>query len=174
MTDALLISIISGIVTLGSAAVLLRRDRVKSAAAVASAKAAADAAVAAAKATADADAEATVAVQQTTTKAENDKLIDQRIADELKRIYERLEAQDEEIRELREALRALGDAEADGRRENLSIRAIVAGWFRELRRWDQSGRRGHMPLPSPENMALLDLPPYTAPSTTLVPTTDQE
>jgi hypothetical protein len=174
MTETLMISILSAIVTLGGGVLLLRRDKVKSAAAVASAKAAADAAIAAAKATADADAEATVTVQKTTTKAENDKLIDQRIADELDRIYTRLEAQDGEIEELREALRALGDAEANTRRENLSIRAIVTAWFRELRRWDQSGRRGHMPLPSPENMALLDLPPYTAPSTTLVPTPDKE
>ena len=74
-----------------------------------------------------------------------DALIDKRVASELERVYKRLDAQDTEIRILQDSDR--------------TTKAIVRRWFHGLISWDHYGRQGAMPLPSPEDMARLDLDP---------------
>lgn len=94
-------------------------------------------------------------VAEGSTKSEADARIDKRQADELTRLYERMDEAEAEIA-------ALKQSESTTRRENGTIRDVVGKWFRELRSWDMAGRRGDMPLPSQPDMKLLDLDPTPA------------
>lgn len=97
-------------------------------------------------------------------KSETSKLIDEKIASELERLYAQVEDQGRTIEKQGETIRELGDklerverAESEGRRANGAIKRAVQRWWDRIRSWDHAGRPGTIPIPSDEDARLLEL-----------------
>lgn len=90
-------------------------------------------------------------------KAETSKLIDEKVAGELNRLYDQLEEQRETIAALRTEVDELKASEGVTRRTNAAIKRAVQRWWDRLSQWDHAGRRGQIPLPSDEDARLLEL-----------------
>lgn len=97
-------------------------------------------------------------------KSETSKLIDEKIASELDRLYAQVEDQGRTIEKQGVTIRELGDklerveqAELDGRRANGAIKRAVQRWWDRIRSWDHAGRPGTIPIPSDEDARLLEL-----------------
>lgn len=90
--------------------------------------------------------------QATQNKTAIDERIDDRLSQELVRVYARLDAQDDLIREQAAKISQLEGSER-------STKFIVRRWFHDLIAWDRRGRHGEMPLPTADDMQRLDLDP---------------
>lgn len=111
-------------------------------------------------------------------KSETSKLIDEKIKAELERLYAQVEdqgrtiekqgetivtqgetiaTQGETIRDQAERLERVERAELDGRRANGAIKRAVQRWWDRIRSWDHAGRPGTIPIPSDEDVRLLEL-----------------
>lgn len=75
------------------------------------------------------------------------------------RVKQQLDDQDEEIRNLKTQVADLQDSNRVTKRENVQIKLAVKSWFRDLVLWNRAGRPGTIPLPSQEDLDLLDLDP---------------
>lgn len=76
-------------------------------------------------------------------------------ADELNRYIDERVAKitgpmSDKIERLEKLIEKMGDRDA-------KVKNILRGFFQRLRFWDQHGREGEMPLPSAEEMAVLEL-----------------
>lgn len=89
-------------------------------------------------------------VERASLKQRIDQQIDERVSAELTRQGQLIDALRTEVDELK------GDLKKE-RRRNGSIKRVVQRWFYELRSWDSGGRHGKLPMPSDEDMMLLEL-----------------
>lgn len=81
-----------------------------------------------------------------------DQQIDEKIAAQLKAAWTRIEELEKQIADLQ-------DSETKTKRENTQIKVAVKRFFRDLVDWNRNGRKGAMPLPSQNDLDLLELDP---------------
>lgn len=75
-----------------------------------------------------------------------DQRIDDRVTQELSRAYGRIDELEIDVDNLKKA-----------KIENAQIKRVVHNWVYRLLRWDRLGREGPMPLPSEEDLILLEI-----------------
>lgn len=93
--------------------------------------------------------------------------IDQRIDERVLRDMERQDAEIEDVRRdliaAKAEIKELTESKQVSDDDNKRIKRVVQRWFYELRAWDREGRHGEMPMPSDEDMLLLQLGPPPEP-----------
>jgi hypothetical protein len=83
-----------------------------------------------------------------------DKMIDDRVERQLTSAWSKIDELEERVGGLE------GDLEKE-RQEKQRIKTVVKRFISNLLHWDQGGRQGEMPMPSEEDLALLDIEPWS-------------
>jgi hypothetical protein len=91
---------------------------------------------------------------RTNIKVSLDKMIDERVERQLTSAWTEIDNLKKDVGELK------GSLERE-REEKARIKTIVKRFLSALLHWDQGGRSGEMPMPSEEDLALLDFEPWS-------------